>query len=249
MGFTLGLFFESTYNATLDNIAALSDTKYFVTGDDFRVPQDYNKVVGVYAVGASMTRARLSSPSLLKKAPYEIMPLDQSAEPASRPPFVDLSKNPIQLTTAEALNALTTNTATGGDDQTVMVWLANESIRPVENQEVFTVRATGTTTAVADTWTNGAMTLDSDLDPGTYALVGAKAFGATMIACRFIFTKDDARPGVIASDAITDIDEEMFRHGRLGEFGRFEHDTPMRFEIYCAAADTAQTFDLDIVRV
>ena len=249
MGFTLGLFFENTYNATLDNITALSDTKYFISGDDFRVPQDYNQVVGVYAVGATLTRARLSSPSLLKKAPYEIMPIDATAEPVTRPPFVDLSKNPLQLTTAEALNALTTNTATGGDDQTVMVWMANEKIIPITNQEIFTVKATGTTTAVADTWTNGALTLDSDLDPGTYALVGAKAFGATMIACRFIFTKDDSRPGVIAHDAITDIDEPMFRHGRLGEFGRFEHDTPPRFEIYCAAADTAQTFDLDIMRV
>ena len=70
-----------------------------------------------------------------------------------------------------------------------------------------------------------------------------------MIACRFIFTQDDSRPGIIAHDVITDIGEPMFRHGRMGEFGRFEHDTPARFEVYCAAADTAQTFDLDIVRV
>lgn len=247
--FTLVAFFENVDNATLGNIAALRDTKYTTTGDDIRVPPKFVNMIGAYALGDTTTRARLSSPSLLKKAPMEIDPIDPSTEPVSRPPFIDMIDNPHKLTEAEALNAFTTNSGAAAVDQTVAVWLADSKISPIKDKEIFTIRATGTQTAVADTWTNGTMTLDSDLDPGTYALVGAKAFGATMILCRFIFTTDDARPGCIAHDTNEDIDAEIFRHGRLGEWGRFPHDTPPKFEIFCAAADTAQTFALDIMRV
>jgi len=249
MPFTLAAFFESTYNATLDNIAALGDTKYTTNGDDFRIPSEYTNLIAAYAVGATLTRARLSSPSLLKKAPLEFPIVDATAEPISRPPLIEMVENPHKLTPAEALNALTTNSATAGDDQTVVVWLAKGAIQPVTGKEIIKVRATATITAVADTWTNGSITLDSDLDPGVYAVVGARAYGTTMILCRFIFTKDESRPGMICHDAITDVDNDIFHDGRLGEWGQFQHDTPPKIEIYCAAADTAQTLVLDLVRI
>jgi hypothetical protein len=249
MTFTLAAFFESVQNASLANVAALGDTKYTTNGDDFRVPPEFTNLIAAYAVGATITRARLSAPSLLKTAPLELPIVDSNAEPASRPPLIKMVENPHKLTAAEALNALTTNSATGADDQTVAVWLAKGSIVPVNGKQILKVRATGTITAVADTWTNGSITLDSDLDPGTYALVGARMFGATAILCRFIFTKDEARPGMICHDAVTDIDDEIFHDGRLGEWGQFQHDTPPKIEIYCAAADSAQTLVLDLVRI
>lgn len=247
--FTLIAFFESVLNATLGNVAALRDTRYTTTGDDFRVPPKFTNLIGAYVVGDLTTRAQLTSPSLLKKAPMELDPIDPTAEPASRPPFINMIDNPHKLTEAESLNALTTNSGTSAVDQTVALWLADSKIVPIKDKEIFSIRATGTTTAVADTWTNGDITLDSDLDPGMYALVGAKAFGATMMLCRFIFTQDESRPGVIAFDTNEDIDPEIFRHGRLGEFGKFPHDTPPKMEIFCAAADTAQTFTLDLIKV
>lgn len=247
--FTLVGFFENTYNSALNNIAALTDTKYTTSGDDFEVPPNFVNLIAAYVVGATITRARLSSPSMLKRAPMELAPVDATAEPISRPPLINMVANPFKLTAAESLNALTTNSATAGDDQQVFVWLADGKITPVTDKEIFSMRATGTTTATADNWKNATMVLDSDLEPGTYAVVGFRAQGATMIAARLIFTKDDARPGVIGHDAITDVDEDLFRNGRLGIWGEFEHRTPPKVEIFCAAADTAQTYTLDLIKV
>lgn len=249
MGFTLIAFHENVLNTTLDNVAALNDTKYFAVGDDFRVPEKYNKLILAYVLGDLTTRAQLTAPSLLKRAPMELVSIDPNAEPLSVPPLINMAKNPFQLSTAEALNALTTNSGTSAVDQAVGCWLADSIPAEITGKEIFTIRATGTTTATANAWSNGAMTLGSDLDPGTYALVGAFAWGATMKLARFIFTADETRPGCIAHDTNEDIGDPIFRQGRLGEWGRFQHDTPPRFEIFCVSADTAQTFVLDLMKV
>lgn len=249
MPFTGIVFFQNVDNATLDNIAALNDTKYFTSGDDIIVPADYSKVIGLYGLGDTTTRMRITSPSLLKRAPFEIRPIDTATEPVDRPPFHNLVKNPLQLDSDEALNAESINTGAAAVDQYCAVWLANENITPLEGQDIFSVRATGTLTATADAWSNGLMTLGSDLAVGTYAMVGARVEGATAILCRFIFPDDITRPMCIANDLESDIDESIFRYGNLGIWGTFKHDRPPRFEILCAAADTAQTFNLDLVRV
>lgn len=246
MSFTTLCFFESTYNLALDNIAGMTDTKYQVTGDDIRVPKDYNKLIAAYVVGATMTRAQLKSPSINKRAPLELAPIDATAEPVSRPPLIKMIDNPFTLDSGEALNALTTNTATAGDDQSILVWLANSKITPIKDSSEFPVRATGTTTLTADAWSNVSLTLDQDLEVGTYEILGVKIIGATVLAARLIFSKDEMRPGVIGSDVITDIDEEVFRHGNLGVWGEFEHDTPPKLEVYAAAGDTAQTVIFDV---
>lgn len=249
MPFTGIVFFENVDNATLNNIAALNDTKYFTSGDDFQVPDTYDKVIALYALGDTTTRARITAPSLLKKAPFEIRPTDDATEPVSRPPVHDLRNNPIQLEADEQLNAETVNSGAAAVDQYVCVWLADSVPSPVIGQDIFTIRATGTATATADAWTNVAITLGSDLAVGTYALVGARFEGVTAIAARFIFPDDITRPMILGCDLEADLEHPMFRYGQLGEFGRFKHDRPPRAEILCAAGDTAQTYALDLVRV
>lgn len=249
MPFTGIAFFENVDNAALSNVAALADTKYFVNGDDFIVPDPYNKIIATYALGDTTTRARLNSPSLLQKAPFEIRPFDNGTEPASIPPVHDLRANPLQLESDEALNAETTNSGAAAVDQYVFCWLADEVPTPITGADMFTIRATGTATAVADAWTNVSMTLGSDLRVGTYAVVGFRFEGATAIAARLIFPDDVTRPMVLGHDIESDIEHPMFRYGNLGEWGQFKQDRPPRVEILCAAADTAQTYELDLVRV
>ena len=244
------MFMENVDNATLDGLTpAAGEQTVFVTGDDMRVPSDANQLVMYHCVGGAITRALLTSPSLRSVCPLEILPIDDAVEPTSNFPPQKQLENPIQLTAGEALNANSTNSGAAATEQYVFVWLADSPVTPFTGGQIFHELATGAITAVADTWTNGALTLNDDLPAGRYAVVGFRAEGATLIAARLIFVGQAFRPMVIGYDDEADIEDTIFRDGALGVLGEFEHDTPPRLEIMCEAADTTQQVILDIVKI
>ena len=241
---------ENVDNATLAGVTpAAGEETVFVTGDDMRVPANVNQLVAYHCVGSAITRALLTSPSLRAVAPLEILPIDDAAEPTSNFPPQKQLENPFQLTAGEALNANTTNSGAAATEQYVMVWLADAPVSPFTGGQIVHELATGAITAVADTWTSGQITLNDDLPTGEYAVVGFRVEGATLICARLIFTGQPYRPMVIGYDDEADIEDSMFRDGRLGILGTFQHDTPPRLEIMCEAADTTQQLILDIVKI
>ena len=82
MVFTLVAYSESQDSATLVNVAALVDPHVRVVGDDIVVPSALPYVGGVYAIGADLTRAQLVSPSIRRRYPFEVTPIEIAAEPA-----------------------------------------------------------------------------------------------------------------------------------------------------------------------
>ena len=107
---------------------------------------------------------------------------------------------------------------------------------------------TGTTTAVAASWTTISLTWDNQLPVGRYALVGGHFTSATGVAWRTIFEDQMARPGGLAVDAGNERTATMFRKGGLGIWGTFDSNRMPVFEVLCSAADTAQTLLIDFVR-
>ena len=248
MPFTLAGFFENQDSATLINIAGIADTSLRVSGDNLIVP-NLNFLSGYYAMGANVTRAQLTSPRLLQSSVLDIEPVDLSAAPVSNPPFHDRFENPYELGRGEVLNALAAEGGGGASDASVFVWLSSGAIQPLNSGNIFTVRATGSTTLTADQWSAVTITLDSNLASGMYALVGLRAVGATLFAARAVFPGGGPRPGCIAFDAISDLDASRFRNGRAGEWGRFTNDEPPAIECFASAGDTSQVFYLDVIRV
>ena len=118
-----------------------------------------------------------------------------------------------------------------------------------------TVRATAaiTATALGNAWGAGALTFEQVLESGMYAVVGMKAFGATLIAGRLIFPNQGPRPGCIGYatplTGVGAIENPAFRNGNLGVWGTFSHTAPPQLEVIAAAADTAQEVYLDVVKV
>ena len=80
--FTMVAYSESQDSATLVNVAALVDPHVRVLGDDIVVPAQVSYVGGVYAIGAAISRAQLVSPSIRRRYPMEIAPIEIAAEPA-----------------------------------------------------------------------------------------------------------------------------------------------------------------------
>ncbi len=255
MPFHVAGFLESLDPAAaFVNMAGLADDRLFVQGDDLRVPELNNLILA--AGGAENTvapRIRLTSPTLDELVRYEITPLNVAAaagiEPGSPQALADLLDNPLALGVDEILQAEVLSNPAAAQIQWALGWFADAPPSPVLGERIFTVRATGTTTVGVGTWTAVNLTLDENLPPGNYDVVGARFGGETCIAGRIIFrTGSQWRPGALGTDAVSDLEHPLFRGGRLGVWGSFPFTQLPAAEYLCVAADTAQTVHLDLVR-
>lgn len=255
MGFHLSAWRASADQATLTAIAALADQALRVSGNDVTVPDGLEYLIGAYAYGPNITRAQLVSPSMRQFFNYEIEPVDVSAEPSSPYPVHLFPDSPIRLIHDESLNAQAAENAAGASLMGVAAFLATGSLRPVSGG-IRSIRCTGGTTLVAGAWTACALTFGETLPAGRWMVVGARFESGGCELGRLIF-KGNAnqgsnvllRPGAVGHDAVSDIDNELFRRGNLGSWGEFEHNTPPDAEFLSNAADTAEVVILDLIKL
>lgn len=247
--FTLVGYTESQDSASLVNVAALVDPHVRVVGDDIVVPSGLNYVGGVYAIGAAITRAQLVSPSIRRRYPLEITPIEIAAEPADPVKYNPFFQSPIQLDEDESLNFQAAEGGAGAQQSSGLVWLCDGATSPITGSEMFTIRATNASTLTAYAWTNGALTFNDTLPAGEYAVVGMRASSAGLIAARLVFSQFPWRPGCIASDTLGEQGSPVFRYGNIGVWGQFSHNTPPTVDFLSLSADTSQTVDLDLVLV
>lgn len=246
-GFTLVAYTSAAagINAALAGLVGAADQSVRVVGNDIYVPNDFRGLWGGYAVGVTLTRAQLSSPTLRRTFLYEVAPLDAGAALPSTPAKIFLEDDsPIMLDGGEALDANITNTAS--DRETVLAFLAPGPSKP-DQRPFFTLRVTGAGTAVAGAWTLVTLTFDQTLPAGKYAVVGARFRSTNLIAFRFVFVGGKFRPGAPGFAASSVLDFQKFRGGNLGVWGEFAHNAPPTMEVLANAADAAFTGELDLV--
>jgi hypothetical protein len=129
-----------------------------------------------------------------------------------------------------------------------MIWLMDK-LEPLPAGNIFTVRATGTTTLVANAWTNGTLTFSQQLPEGDYAVVGMYAQSAGLQAARLVRPGYAWRPGCPGSDADGDVSPPRFRNGGLGTWLTFNHRNPPSVDYLSNVADTAETVNLDLIKI
>lgn len=254
--FHLAAFWESIDHAAAEgNIAAaLGEQVLFVTGDEIRVPDDVINIVAVAAMlPLNANKATLTAPSLRDFANLDIVPVnglnDGNVEPDSPAKISWYGDNPIPLETGESLTASCDCNPAAAADQSVLVWLSDGPIVPLAGQAIASIRCTGAITATVGAWTNGAIVLGQSLPVGSYAVVGFRAQGATLIAARLVFRGSGIRPGVIGTDIEGDDTNGLFRRGKCGVFGEFHSTVQPTVDILCNDADTAQEYILDLVKL
>jgi len=268
-------FFERRAGTVaLQNTAGLADTHVTVLADNITVPVQCNKILGAYSqsqttVAAVPTSAVvLSSPtlratSLLELAAWadlgvigvatEIPPVDA--------PYNDYKESPIPLQPGESLQCLSsTQAAAVAEDSHTLVFLTDGVLAMPFQGRIETVIADAAAAAVIDMWSPTAVVFRQALRAGTYALVGMKATGQSMVAARLVFGNQGPRPGVVANargaanvGGFMQVDQAkgLFRYGRLGVWGSFTHTNPPVVEVLCTVADAAATmhFAFDVIKV
>ncbi len=249
---------QSTFTA----IAPVADqtVNYDATGKTITVPAQ-NMIVGCYGMGLHLTQYEISAPSL-KTTPVEIDEVDAASTAPSDYPdeFQYLGDAPVAMRSGENFQALTITDGTSGDNN-VVVWLddgLDTVVAPMAGTRLLHgVRATSATTLTAAGWTACPITLDNQLDVGTYAIVGMAAQSATGIAARVII--GNARMGCPMNvDTLLNQRSNVFRDGRFGRrgvynyfesWGQFVSTALPQVEVFAVSADTAETFYLDLLRV
>ncbi len=254
MAFTLGGFAEDIDLAGADgNLAALADTHLFTQGDDLRVPT-LNQILAVWAGLGSGGNGlmRLESPSLRDLNRLVINPLnglgDADVEPSDPLAILDYSRNPRRLDVDEILQVIANSDTTAAAFQWCILALGDGIQQPASG-EIIKVHADGSTTVTARAWSTVTITFADTLPTGTYQVVGLRAFGASMVAARFVFKPGTWRPGCPGLDSQASMDYPIFRNGGLGVWGEFQQTTPPDIEVLCDLADTSQDFELDLIKV
>jgi hypothetical protein len=196
----------------------------------------------------SLTRVKLTTPKLRAINNVNLMPLDVAATISSRPPIVEWFHHPLALNPIDENQILVSGSAA--------LTIANVAIAfgdgnfNVPQGDMFTVAATATITTVTSSWVTGAITLESPLPAGRYAVIGGTAFGTNAQYFNLVFPNQVWRPGALAYGTVAGINSRYFRWGNLGVWGEFETFALPQLSIQAsAAAATAHTLFMDIVRI
>lgn len=212
------------------------------------VVPDWNLVGAVYGLATTLTGIQLTAPSLTGMWPIDVYPFQVGAAPSTPFQLWDVFDSPVRFIPNEQLQVQTRNSGGAAVDQAVFLWLFPRRPTPIQS-DVRTLHAAGATTVAGFTWTPVPITLDQLLPAGRYALVGLAANSTTMLAARIVFVGGVYRPGVVATPALGIDTYYRFRYGNLGVFGEFDHNLVPTIEVFCSAADTAQDFYLDLVKI
>jgi hypothetical protein len=247
MPFTLVAWNENfAAAATLDALTAVPDPHVRVSGDDIWIPEALPMLAGYKVLGSTVTQARIESPTLRTLTPIDVSPIDTGSEPTGANLARLLPLNPKAVGGGEALNVKCSVSAAGR--AIALAWLSDGPLTPITG-EVFTVRATSATTLVANAWTNGALTFAQSLPRGRYAVVGMRALSAGLVAARLVFPGYPWRPGCIGYDAENDTEDDVFRGGKMGSWGEFDHDVPPTVDFLSISADTSEVVYLDLIKI
>ena len=254
----MGFFINTTFGATLANVNPIQDDiiSKAGAGDRFQIPDDYHSIFAAAALGTTLTRALLTTPSLeVRREVLEIWPR-RTASISFSLANIEVFKpyREIVLKSAENIILQTADTSGAGVAKYGLLWLKQPGdLDPMPDGDIRIVRATASQTLVANVWTSCTIALDKDLEPGTYALVGFLPISATAIAARAIIPRQNYRPGMPGlagtEGAASDFDNFGMEDLMYYRMGDFVHTNIPQFQFLSSAADTTEVIYLMLIRV
>lgn len=242
----------AAFTALIDNTAntvvtPLQDDILTIANNRFQMPFDCQLLLGC-VMAATLNRARLNYAQLRAVTPEYLRPIEAAVIPSDLPSVAEFWDRPFNFPLAAqlALEA-TSDVAMGTERFTGLIWLST-GIDPVPVGDVYWARFTSTTAAVANAWTSLAITLEQDLPPGRWWLVGSELQSTNAIAHRWILPGQVWRPGSLSITALGNQTHPAFYNRRLGIYGSFQSDLLPTCQVLANAANAAHTGWMQLVR-
>ena len=229
-------------------ITPLVDQHITANGDNVFVPAFAQKIMMAWGQGATLDLARIVAPSL-RGASYPDIGVINRAFNTLRTWFGEWYEESLRdLDVAEGLQFHVAESAVGAEQERGIYLLTNGMTAKPEGV-IETIHGVGTTTTVAEAWTQCAIVWDQVLRAGVYEIVGLKVEGASMIAGRLIIPDSKYRPGCIGTQDGQNVTDERFRMGNLGAWGKFDARFIPDLEIWTSVIEAAQEVYIDVVRI
>jgi len=233
--------------STFAAIPTITDTYATKTSAGMLLPQSA-KALMAYVRGVNVNDARMNSPSIRAIGPPSMWPFDTAANPPNLPPLIRFKECGPIVPAMDALNVEVSTIVAVAADAQALILFGDGPPQP-DRRSSRTIKLTGAGTGVVNAWVATDFILAQSLPAGRYAVVGFAAFGTGLLAARLIFNDQPERPGVPAQQAFAEYDDSDFRYGAFGEWGTFQNTALPTVEVLAYAANSAQTFFMDIVPV
>jgi hypothetical protein len=241
-------WFKDLVTATETDVTPVTDGIFTIQNSHFLPQRNWNLWYAAF-MAATATRARLRTPTFRQITTPFIRPIEGTITPGDEPNVADYRENPLLLKGLEEIEFLGTQTAGANANVFGVAGLSTEAFVPMPRGDVYTLRGTSVGPAVANVWTQIAMTWQDTLPQGIFAVVGGWYMSAAAVAFRLIFEDQVNRPGGLGALSLEASAHKMFRMGGLGIWGRFNSNRMPNVEVLCNGADASFELYLDILRV
>lgn len=236
-----------TAGATDFDLPAIAEAPSTIQNGHFIFQRDV-KIVGAYALGVALTRAKIQTPRLRALSNPYIRPIERSAAVPNRPLFADMTQAPLFLGAIDETAALVSNDAGAGTTISVFLWV-DDGATPHPVGQTFSARATLSGAGVAGTWTQHTMVLEQTLPAGRYSVVGMVVISTLAAVARLVFPGQIWRPGVINAVLTGNYIGDYFHRGYMGELGQFESTAQPAIEMFSLGAAAPSEVYLDLIKV
>lgn len=248
MPYNLVAWSASLADAIETDVTPVQDPIVTIQNAHFLPQQDWNLHVFV-GMAATLPRFRLVTPTLRQVTTPFMSPLETALTPGTRPGVADMRMYPLRMAGLEEIQVLGQQTSGGAARVNALAAFSIGSLTPAPAGPMYTIRATSTTAAVANTWTQIVPVWNDTLPAGVYSVIGGQVFGTADYAFRLIFEDSRWRGGGICLATENLIGSPVFRMGGLGEWGRFNANRMPGIEVLCNGTTAVHTAYIDIVRI
>lgn len=199
------------------------------------------------AGSANLQRVKINTPSLrVLGLPY-IAPINASLTVPSPPNLWNPGRIGPTVPRADAITLQATQGGGAAENAWALLWLSFGR-QEVPNGAEYRMRFTSTIAGVIGSWANGAITMESVLPAGRYAVTGLDVQGTNLVGARLVFPGGGWRPGVLARNTLSSVPNPLFQSGELGTFGEFDSVNTPGLDVFCTGANAAQEGYIDLVR-
>lgn len=229
------------------DIAAVQDNQLTIANSHFVLPMRA-RLAWAFGAGVNMSRLLLNTPKMRYVGLPSLVPINITATVPSPVNVVDLTEENVLLDMIDEIAVQASSTDAGAQTMTCVVAFQFQ-YKALQSLPIYNIRATGAITAVAGSWTGGAMTLTQTIPRGTYAVCGMDIVGTNLLAGRLVFAGTGWRPGTIARNSVGAVPHPSLAGPLMGVYGEFDSINLPTLEILSGGANVSQEVFLQLQQI